>query len=86
MYHLEERSVSNTIRYKKCAQILVLSVNKSPLWCTFRNATESYRVECEHGHRDKLKNSDFFYDILSTIYRNDCLNWHLVVSLQSNQY
>ena len=31
MYHVEERSVSTVIQYKNCAQILVLSVNKSPI-------------------------------------------------------
>ena len=41
---LEERSVSTAIQYKNCAQILVLSVNKSPIRYAFRNATESYTV------------------------------------------
>ena len=44
MYHLEERGVSTAIRYKNCAQILVLSVNESPIRYTFRNATESYTI------------------------------------------
>ena len=48
MYHLEERSVSTAIRCKKCAQIFVLSVNKSPIRYAFRNATESYTIKCEH--------------------------------------
>ena len=43
MYHLEERSVSTAIRYKKCAQIC-LSVNESPIRYAFRNAAESYTV------------------------------------------
>ena len=29
MYHLEERSVSIAVRYEKCAQIFVSSVNKT---------------------------------------------------------
>ena len=44
MYHLEERSVSTAIRYKKCAQIFVSSVNKNPIRYTIRNATNSYKV------------------------------------------
>ena len=44
MYHLEERSASTAIRYKKSAQIFALSVNKSPIRYAFRNATESYTV------------------------------------------
>ena len=41
---LEERSVSTAIRYENCAQILVLSVNKSPIRYAFCNAAESYTV------------------------------------------
>ena len=44
MYNLEERIVLTAIWYKKCAQIFVLSVNKSPIQYAFRNATESYTV------------------------------------------
>ena len=44
MYHLEGRSVSTAIRYKMDAQMSVLSVNESPIWYAFRNATESYTV------------------------------------------
>ena len=41
---LEERSVSTAIRYKKCAQTFVLSVNKNPIRHTIRDATNSYKV------------------------------------------
>ena len=42
---LEERSVStDNIRYKKCVQISVLSMNESPIRYVLRNATESYTV------------------------------------------
>ena len=51
MYHLEGRSVSTANRYKDCPQILVLSVNKSPIRYTFRNATESYTVQYEHDFK-----------------------------------
>ena len=44
MYHLEERSVSTAIRYEKCAQIFVSSVNKNPIRYTIRDATNSYAV------------------------------------------
>ena len=36
-----ERGVSVAIPYNKCAQIFVLSVNKSPIRYAFRNPTES---------------------------------------------
>ena len=48
MYHLEERSVSTDVWYKKCAQIFVVDVNKSPIRYIFRDATMSYAVWCEH--------------------------------------
>ena len=54
MYHVEERSVSTAIRYKNCAQILVLIVNKSPIGYAFRSATESYTVQCEPDLRHYL--------------------------------
>ena len=41
---LEERSVAAAIRYKKCAQIFVVGLNKSPI-----RYTKSYTVSCEHG-------------------------------------
>ena len=44
MYHLEESSVSIAVRYKKCGQISVLSVNESTIQYAFRNATETYTV------------------------------------------
>ena len=37
------------IRYKKCAQIFVADVNKSPIRYIIRDATKSYTVRCEHG-------------------------------------
>ena len=40
----EERSVSTAIRYKKCVQIFVSSVNKNPIRYTIRNATNSNTV------------------------------------------
>ena len=40
MFHLEEHNVSTGIRYKMCAQIFVLSVNKSPIRYSFQNAME----------------------------------------------
>ena len=49
MYHIEERSVSNAIQYKKCAQLFVVNVNKSPIQHIFREATKSYTVWYEHG-------------------------------------
>ena len=48
MYHFEERSVSTATRYKKCVEIFIFSVNKSPIRYAFRNATESYTVQREH--------------------------------------
>ena len=44
MYHLEERRVSIAIRYKKYAQIFVLSVSKSPIRYIIRDATNGYTV------------------------------------------
>ena len=44
VYDLEQRSVSTVIRNKKCSQIFVLSVNKSPFQYAFSNTTESYTV------------------------------------------
>ena len=44
MYYLEERSLLTAIRYKKCGQIFVSSVNKALSQYAFRNAVESYMV------------------------------------------
>ena len=49
MYHLEKRIVSTAIRYKMCAQIFVLSANKSSIRYAFRKATKSCSV------KDKLR-------------------------------
>ena len=48
-YHLEKRSVSTAIRYKKGGQIFVVDGNKSPIRYIFRDATKSYTVWCEHS-------------------------------------
>ena len=44
LYHLEERSAPAAIRYKKCAQIFVASVNKNSIRYTIRDAMNSYTV------------------------------------------
>ena len=44
MYRLEERSVSTAVRYEKCAEIFVSSVNKNSIRYTIRDATYSYTV------------------------------------------
>ena len=49
LYHLEECSVSTAIRYKKCAQIFISSVNKNPIQYTIHDTIKSYAVKCEHG-------------------------------------
>ena len=59
MYHLEEQSISTAIQYKKCAQILVSSVNKIPIQYAFGNTTESYTVKCEHGIKYAKKLSEY---------------------------
>ena len=44
MYHLEERSVSAAIRYKKCAQMFVSSATENPIRYTICDITKSYTV------------------------------------------
>ena len=39
MYPLEERSISDAIRYEKCAQIFVSSMNKNLIRYAIRDAT-----------------------------------------------
>ena len=67
MYHLEERSVSTAIHYKRCAQIFVLSVNKNPIQYTICDATNSYTVQCEHSlsqSQNKWDNESLKIDFL----------------------
>ena len=48
---LRRGSVSTAIRYEKCAQIFVSSVNKNSIRYTIHDARNSYTVQCEHGLR-----------------------------------
>ena len=44
MYHLEEGSISTAIRYKKCAQIFAVDVNKSTIRYIIGDAMKSYTL------------------------------------------
>ena len=44
MYDLGECSVSAATQYKICAQMLMSSVHKNPIWYAFHNTTESSTI------------------------------------------
>ena len=77
IYHLEERSVSTAIRYKKCAQIFVVDVNKSPIRYIFRDATKSYTV-CS-SFRTSQKELTRYTNDPNVHIRIFCKRWSLIL-------